>query len=321
MTLSGGNDTSVVSGTCYRYRYLLSDRVGNQTTSGASATAKVDTSAPSAPGLSYGSMANTAVTGNTVYYRPSAATGQFAVTAASGDTQSGIASYSFPAAASGWSVSGSGNARTYSHSGSPTDPAEPNDVWVTNGAGLVSSPSSFVVTPDGSAPSGISASVTGGYYTALSIPVTLGNGSDSGSGIDAASGIVERDEAPLDNGDGSCDAFPGSWSSVTLSGGNDTTVAGGTCYRYRYLLSDRVGNQATSSSSATAKVDTSAPAVPTLSFGSLQAAFVNRLHGLLPPRRGQRAVRGHRSFQRRPVRRRLVRLPRCRIRLERLRVG
>ena len=137
-----------------------------------------------------------------------------------------------------------------------------------------SAASGFTVTPDASAPSGISASVTGGYYTAISIAVTLDNGSDSGSGIDAASGIVERDEAPLDNGDGSCDAFPGSWSSVTLSGGNDTTITSGKCYRYRYLLSDRVGNQATSGASATAKVDTSAPAVPTLTFGSLQAAFV-----------------------------------------------
>ena len=192
----------------------------------------------------------------------------------SSDAQSGIASHSFPAAASGWSLSGSGNARTYSHSGSPSDPAEPNNVTATNGAGLTSGATSFTVTPDATAPSGISASVTGGYYTALSIGVTLDNGSDTGSGIDAASGIVERDEAPLDNGDGTCDAFPGSWSSVTLSGGNDTTVVSGNCYRYRYLLSDRVGNQATSSASATAKVDTSAPATPTLSFGSLQAAFV-----------------------------------------------
>ena len=85
----------------------------------------------------------------------------------------------------------------------------------------------MTITADSSAPSGISATVSGGYYTALSIPVTLDNGSDTGSGIDAASGIVERDEAPLDNGDGSCDAFPGSWWTVTLSGGNDTTVASG----------------------------------------------------------------------------------------------
>src|SRR5215218_8665816 len=240
VTLTGGNDTTVQSGKCYRYRYTLSDRVGTQATSGASATAKVDSSAPAAPSLSYGALSNAAVTGDTVYYRPSAGNGQFQVTAAASDPQSGIASYSFPSGASGWSLSGTGASRTYSHSGSPSDPAEPLDVSVSNGAGLGSAASGFTVTPDASAPSGISASITGGYYTSTSIAVTLDNGSDAGSGIDATSAVVERDEALLDNGDGSCDSFPASWSSVTLSGGNDTTVVSDKCYRYRYLLSDRV---------------------------------------------------------------------------------
>src|SRR5215218_993293 len=105
--------------------------------------------------------------------------------------------------------------------------------------------------------------------------VTLDNGSDTGSGLDTTSAIVERDEAPLDNGDGTCDAFPGSWSTVTLTGGNDTTVQSGKCYRYRYTLSDRVGTQATSGASATAKVDSSAPAAPSLSYGSLSNAILN----------------------------------------------
>ncbi len=63
----------------------------------ASATAKVDTSAPSDPTLSYGSFTNADLNGGVVYYRPGAASGQFQVTAAgSTDTESGLASYYVP---------------------------------------------------------------------------------------------------------------------------------------------------------------------------------------------------------------------------------
>ena len=276
VTLSGGNDTSVVSGKCYRYRYKISDNVGNQGTSGASATAKVETSPPSDPTLSYGSFTNTALNGGVVYYRPGAASGQFQVTAAgSTDTQSGLASYSFPAAASGWSVSGAGASRTYSHTGAPTDPAEPNNVFATNGAGLNSGNVSFTVTPDSTGPSVTAPTVTAGYFTTTSVAVTLNGGTDGGSGVAAGSSLVERDEALLDNSDGTCDAFPGSWATVTLSGGNDTTVVSGKCYRYREQLSDNVGNQGSSSASNTAKVDTSAPSDPSLSYGSFTNAALN----------------------------------------------
>src|SRR5207253_2169604 len=91
------------------------------------------------------------------------------------------------------------------------------------------------------------------------------NGSDAGAGVDASSGVVERDSAPLS--DGSCGAFGGSWTQVPLVGDADTTVVSGNCYRYRYSISDNVGNQsAPSSASADAKVDTSAPSAPSLTL-------------------------------------------------------
>src|SRR5262249_5416244 len=49
VTLLAGADVNVASGFCYRYRLQVSDNVANQTTSAASADAKVDTSAPGAP--------------------------------------------------------------------------------------------------------------------------------------------------------------------------------------------------------------------------------------------------------------------------------
>src|SRR5262249_26216987 len=76
---------------------------------------------------------------------------------------------------------------------------------------------------------------------------------------------VERDSVALTNG--SCGAFTGAWTTVTLVGGADTTVTSGNCYRYRYSIADHVGNvSAPSPVSATAKVDTSAPAAPGLTL-------------------------------------------------------
>jgi hypothetical protein len=101
-------------------------------------------------------------------------------------------------------------------------------------------------------------SVTAGYYTSLSVPVTKNGGSDSGSGVDGTTSLLERDDATLSNG--TCGSFSGSWTTVTLSGGNDTSVVNGHCFEYREKLSDHVGNQGTSGASAVAKVDTQGPA-------------------------------------------------------------
>jgi hypothetical protein len=274
VTLSGGNDTTVQSGKCYRYRYKISDRVGNQGTSSASATVKIDTSAPTpAPSLAYGSFSNAALFGGVVYYRPGAASGQFAVTGSgSADPESGISGYNFPAAAGGWSRSVAGATATYSHTGSPTDPAEPNNVTASDNAGLTSSATSFTVTPDSSAPTGQSVALSGGpYYTSLSVALTPTDGSDTGSGVDTATRVYERDTGTLSNGN--CSGFPGTWATTVSN--PDTSVVSGNCYRYRLKISDRVGNQsAASGASADAKVDTSAPSDPTFTYGSFSNATV-----------------------------------------------
>ncbi|TMK79966.1 MAG: hypothetical protein E6G45_02105 [Actinobacteria bacterium] len=275
VTLTGGNDTTVQSGKCYRYRYKISDRVGNQgTQSGTSATAKVDTSAPTpAPTLNYGSFSNAALTGGVVYYRPTAGSGQFAVTASgSADPESTVSGYNFPTAAGGWTRSIAGATATYSHTGSPTDPVEPNNVTASNNAGLTSSATSFTVTPDSIVPTGQSVALSGGpYYTSLSVALTSSDGSDTGSGLDTSTRVYERDDGTLSNG--SCISFAGTWATTVSN--PDTSVQSGKCYRYRMKISDLVGNQsAPSSASADAKVDTSAPSNPTFTYGSFSNAAV-----------------------------------------------
>ena len=154
-------------------------------------------------------------------------------------------------------------ARTRRRSTTPGRPAQPNSaqprITATNGAGLTAT-DSLTISADSTAPTGQTATLTTGpWYTSASVGLTLGNGSDSESGVDTSSGVVERSSATLTSG--TCGRF-GSWSTVTLTGGADTTVTTGNCYRYRYTITDNVGNQSSASSpSANAKVDTTAPAV------------------------------------------------------------
>src|SRR5204862_4824337 len=119
------------------------------------------------------------------------------------------------------------------------------------------------VTPDTAAPSGQTVALSGGpWYGTLAVTLALANGTDAGSGVDAASGVVQRAEATLASG--TCGGF-GSFATVTLAGSTDTTVQSGKCYRYRYAISDRVGNQSGQSAvTADAKVDTTAPTAPAL---------------------------------------------------------
>src|SRR5207302_8981106 len=85
------------------------------------------------------------------------------------------------------------------------------------------------------------------------------------------SGIVERDSSSLTAG--TCDPFDGSWTTVTLVGGADTTVQTGHCYRYRYSVADRVGNRGTQAgTSATVKVDVDAAPAPGPSFSGFDHA-------------------------------------------------
>lgn len=273
VALVGGADSTVSSGSCYRYRHRLADNVGNEAASDPSGDAKVDASAPAAPGLDFSALTSASASGSTVWYRPGTS-GGFTVTASATDAQSGIASYTFPAFA-GWTVSGSGASRAYAYSGTPVEPGDGRIVTAANGAGLESAAATFAVKADATPPAGQYVALAGdsSWYSTRSVPLTVFGGTDSGSGLDAASGAVERSSAALSNG--VCGTF-GAFTAAVLAGGADTGVAPGFCYRYRYRISDRVGNRTPPSpASAEARIDDSAPAAPALSFSGFSSAAVS----------------------------------------------
>src|SRR5581483_9214527 len=212
------------------------------------------------------SSANSYASGTTLYYNAQGSNAaSFTVTGPSSDSESGIQKLNFPAVSG---MTGGGDDTTSPYTGtytwtSTTAASGSQTVTATNGAGGTAT-STFTVTNDTTAPTGQSVALTGGpWYTTTSVPLTIGWGSDAGSGLDSSSQVVERDSATLTNG--TCGTFSGTWSPVTLVGGADTTVTTGNCYRYRVRVSDNVGNaSANSATTADAKVDTSAPSAPAL---------------------------------------------------------
>jgi hypothetical protein len=202
VTLSGGADTSVASANCYRYQYKATDNVGNvSTASAASADAKVDTTAPTTPNLLLTGFTNTASVGNVVYYRP-AGSGRFTVTAASADSESGVASYNFPSIA-GFTVLGSGPSRTFSFSDAPSAAPAAVTVTATNGAGLTSPGASFTLVPDPTPPT-VTVRCNGKPCLtttyAKAVAVTLSATDGAGSGVDTIRYTTNGTDPKVDGG-------------------------------------------------------------------------------------------------------------------------
>jgi hypothetical protein len=276
------SDTVPSDHTCYSYRYVVGDNVGNSTTY-TSPDVKVDTTAPTAPTLAFSTFTNASATGtSTVYYQPGASSGAFTVTGTASDVFSGIASFAFPSLGPGWTgTPGTLGVETYTYSApNPTAPSGGKTVTATNNASLPSAASpAFTVVPDSTAPTGGSATYTDGYYTSASVGVTFTPGTDpggaSGSGVNASSGVLQRASVPLSGG-----ACTGTYTFATIKSNptspyTDTTGTSGNCYKYQYLISDAVGNQsAPYASGNVAKLDTQPPtqllSLPSAPNASLQ---------------------------------------------------
>ncbi|MDQ5822066.1 MAG: hypothetical protein M3540_11555, partial [Actinomycetota bacterium] len=220
----------------------------------------------------------------TAYYKGNAA-GSFTLSDALADTGSGPFSVTYPAiGTANWTHNGPDTSTTspnftsttYSWTASPANPAAQAINGVDNALNAAAvynlNFASDITAPAN--PTGL-ALVGGPYYTTASVSLTPTDGADGGSGVDTATRVFERDTVNL-AGD-SCPAFTDAWAAVTLTAGADTTVANAKCYRYRYKVSDRVGNQTAGYSpiSGTAKVDLTQPADPTFAFSALTSADSN----------------------------------------------
>ena len=221
----------------------------------------VDVTAPT-NNLSLSSITGGAfLSGPTVFYRGTA-TGGFRVTNAVADAGSGPASSQTSALG--------GTTTGWTHTGS-TVSTPPGGPYVSNpfswGAATTSSPTVTVTGRDVSgnaAPTTLtmtndstvtsaSVSYTDGPVASPSIAVTF-SASDAGAGLDTRQ--LQRASASFTGG--SCDTFS-TFANIgpaqPTSPYTDTNVGAGTCYKYQYVVTDRVGNQQTATSASVARVD------------------------------------------------------------------
>ncbi len=288
------SDTVPADNACYRYEYTVADKVGNVATY-TSGDVKVETTTPGSLTPTTGVLAavtgtaSQVVSGSSVFYNP-ASSGSFTVDSQSSDVRSGVAQVAFPAIGG---FSGGGNVTTpnsgttfrttysWSANGASASPGAQSVSATNNASSTATNASTFSVIKDATGPSGGSVDATGlvgtgsRYSTSTTLSVSFGKGTDGGSGLAASGAQLLRASATLSS-TGTVDGTCGSYSTYAQVGANDPatpksdTVADHACYRYEYVVADNVGNS-TTYTSGDIKVDTTAPAAPTVSF----SAFTN----------------------------------------------
>ncbi|HWI30005.1 MAG TPA: LamG domain-containing protein [Microbacterium sp.] len=256
-------ETSVPPGS---WKYTVTPRFATNwagAESGLSGTALIETTPPTNALTLSGVTGNAAKSGDTVYYRGTAA-GSFTLTNAVADAGSG------PASSQTAALTGTTTGWTHTPSTVSTPAGGP---YVSNpfswSAGATSSPSEVVTgrdavgnlatttltfVNDSTAPTAGSISYLDGYQAGRSVAVTFASGTDSGSGI--ATRQLQRSAAQLTNGTcGTFSAFVNIGSNNPTSVYTDSQVSNAVCYMYRYVVTDLVGNQHIATSASVSKVD------------------------------------------------------------------
>jgi hypothetical protein len=270
LTSTSCTETNVPDGT---WTYAVTARFNNWTgpQSAKSAAVVADTTPPVSHFSLTSITGGASLTGTTLYYAGASA-GSFRIANALTDAGSGP----------GGSTDGSINTGGWSNSpqavtsptGGPyvTKPynwtagttAQPVDGIVAYDAYGNSVSNNIVFTLDNDVPTGGAISYADGVSSSKTIPVTLASVSDAGSGV--ASRLLQQAQAPLSSaGCGSYGAYATVVTSPTAT--QNVTVTAGSCFTFRFIVTDAVGNQLTTTSPSVVQVPTYANTV--LSTASL----------------------------------------------------
>jgi hypothetical protein len=249
--------------TCYRFRTQMTDRVLNVGTTPTSAPIMIDRTAPVGASIVLAETVNgprqwvSAPDTIWVAANPGGASA-FTATVTANDPQSGTGAAVFPALGSTFVPTSIGPfAVSYAWNNGALQPGAAPIVQVANGSGLTTT-IPFTVNVDGAAPAGATLDQEHGFVTDFLVDLSYATGSDgAGSGI--ASWRIERRSAVYDIGTDTCAPWL-AWGTYPMPTGQpispyvDSAVAQPTCYQYRLVETDQVGNQTITADGDTAKV-------------------------------------------------------------------
>ena len=250
-------DSSIAAGNCYAYRLEVTNNTGVTSTFTSPSVARITNSSPIT--VAAGNPAGVYLGGTTVWVGPAAANlpwkleltnlGQNGVTTATWDGKSAATFTSSPATPT---VANSApfHSGTYKWDGTGT---------LTDTIHVIRDPGGtddFVdVRSDTDQPRRLGQLPERGDPDALRSRLDERRRTASPA---SPSVSVQRSETTLTGS--TCGATWSAFAPVTLSGGNDTTVADSMCYRYQVVVTDNVGNSSTFGSASVVQIpDTTAP--------------------------------------------------------------
>ncbi|MEO5921125.1 MAG: LamG-like jellyroll fold domain-containing protein [Pseudolysinimonas sp.] len=228
-----------------------------------SSTVVIETTPPTNSITLSGITGNAGKSGNTIYYRGTAA-GSFTLTNAVSDAGSGPASSQTAAltgTTTGWthtpstvSTPAGGPYVSNAFTWAAATTSGPNELVTGRDVAGNTAGTTLTFVDDSTAPSAGTISYLDGYQVGRSVDITFTSGTDGGSGISTRQ--LQRSAAALTSGTcGTFGSFINIGSNNPTSVYTDTQVFNAVCYVYRFVVTDLVGNQHIATSASVAKVD------------------------------------------------------------------